>query len=71
MNELRKRRLTMRMQQCELAKESGVSISHISRLENEWIKGTYLTGIKLADVLNCNVEDIFPELSEVDHAVSR
>ena len=62
MNKLKKKRLIMGLNQCQLAKKAGLSISHVSRLENNWIPITYLSAFKLADALGCEIEDIYPEL---------
>jgi transcriptional regulator with XRE-family HTH domain len=59
---LKEKRLQKGLQQCQLAKMAGLSISHLSRLENNWIKVSYLSAFKLAKALECEIADIYPEL---------
>ena len=62
MTRLRIKRLSIGLNQCQLAKKAGLSISHVSRLENNWIPITYLSAFKLAEALDCKIEDIYPDL---------
>jgi DNA-binding XRE family transcriptional regulator len=60
--EVKKRRIQKGLKQCDLAKTAKISISNLSRNENNWAVPRYDTAIKLARVLECSVQDIFPEL---------
>ena len=60
--ELKKVRLKKGIKQCRLSKEAKVSLSNISRYENDWAVPRYDTALKIARVLQCSVKEIFPNL---------
>ena len=61
MNEkFKKVRLSKGMRVVELAGRSGISVSYIDRLDTGWTLPSYEVAEKLAVVLECSVDEIFP-----------
>lgn len=58
---LRHARTRNGLKQCELACKAGVGISSLCMWERGWKKPTLPTAEKLARVLHCAVQDLFPE----------
>ena len=58
-NRIQQRRLELEMTQAELAKKLKISISYLSRLENNRININVKLAIRIARVLQARVEDIF------------
>lgn len=59
MNNLKDFRLSMGVNQYELAKMSGVHQSRISLIENDYVIGTASERERLAKALNCLPEELF------------
>jgi transcriptional regulator with XRE-family HTH domain len=59
-NEIKSRREKLGMSQAGLAKAAGLSQQNLSRLENNFSKGTRNVG-KLAAVLGCDITDLDPD----------
>lgn len=58
-NRIQQRRLELEMTQAELAKKLKISISYLSRLENERVNINVRLAIRIARALRARVEDIF------------
>jgi putative transcriptional regulator len=58
-NRIQQRRLELEMTQAELAKKLKISISYLSRLENERVNINVRLAIRIARALRTRVEDIF------------
>ncbi len=57
---LRKHRLSKKWTMSKLAKEARVSLSTLSRYENDWDTPTYQTAQRLAIALEVEVSQIYP-----------
>jgi putative transcriptional regulator len=58
-NRIQQRRLELEMTQAELAKKLKISVTYLSRLENNRININVKLAIRIARVLQARVEDIF------------
>lgn len=58
-NRIQQRRLELEMTQAELANKLKISISYLSKLENEKVNVTVSMAIRVARALRTSVEDIF------------
>lgn len=58
-NRIQERRLELEMTQSELAKKLKISISYLSKLENEKMPVTVSMAIRIAKALKTRVEEIF------------
>lgn len=58
-NRIQQRRLELEMTQAELAKKLKISVTYLSRLENERVNINVRLAIRIAKALRANVEDIF------------
>jgi transcriptional regulator with XRE-family HTH domain len=58
-NRIQERRLELEMTQSELAKKLKISISYLSKLENEKMPVTVSMAIRIAKALRTRVEEIF------------
>lgn len=58
-NRIQERRLELEMTQAELAKRLKISVSYLSKLENEKVNVNVALAIRIARALRTSVEDIF------------
>ena len=58
-NHLKERRMEKYLSQTELAVLSGISRSHLNRIEKGHVTPTLELSFRLASALNCSIEDIF------------
>ena len=65
-NRLREYRIVPRISQWQLALDSGVKQSRISLIENCLVRPTLKEKTKLAEILRQKMEDLFPELENVN-----
>ncbi|MGD0059011.1 MAG: helix-turn-helix transcriptional regulator [Verrucomicrobiia bacterium] len=61
---LRARRLSAGLKQVELAAVAGLGLATVNKLELYPFLPSPLTAGKLAKALDCDISDIYPELSE-------
>ena len=59
---LKQKRIKEGMKQCELAVEARISITNLSRYENGWARPCHDTANRIANVLKCEIKDVFPDL---------
>ncbi|ULT55439.1 helix-turn-helix domain-containing protein [Neobacillus drentensis] len=58
-NRIQQRRLELEMTQAELAKRLKISVTYLSKLENERVNINVKLAIRIARALRARVEDIF------------
>lgn len=58
-NRIQERRLELELTQAELAKKLKISISYLSRLENEKVNINVSLAIRIARALRTSVEELF------------
>lgn len=65
-NPLRRMRRNRGLMQCELAGRAGLHPSAVNRMERGWARPSLRTAEKLAMVLDCTVDDLFPGIELKD-----
>jgi putative transcriptional regulator len=58
-NRVQERRLELGLTQAELAKKLKITVSYLSKLENERLPVNVMIAIRIARALNTSVEEIF------------
>lgn len=68
-NRVRELRLAQKMTATELAQRAGISRAHLHNIELNRTVPSVAVASRIAHVLGCPIEDVFPAWNQVSHAV--